>query len=133
MQAMTEFKWEVIPECNDDEGNPTVWAMELKYGGAKQGYYYITKDTDENYHVDFEGYAFRKRSSFKTLSWAMKVCRDDAIKSLKNHEEYEKDTKEFNAFESFLYRVYNMGYLNYYSLSDDEKKAIRIDFEERGY
>ena len=75
-----KMRWEVISECNDDEGNPTVWAMEFRVCGVKQGYYYIEKWSDNEFHVDFEGSSFAKRSSYKSLTWAMKTCEENASK-----------------------------------------------------
>ena len=82
-----KMRWEAIPECDDDEGNHTVWAMELDINGVKEGCYYIEKHSDNEFHVDFEGSSFAKRNSYKSLTWAMKACRTHANKMRCCYEE----------------------------------------------
>ena len=44
-------KWDIIHDCDDDDGQPTCWAKEVnhrKYGK----YVWISKESDTEYAVD---------------------------------------------------------------------------------
>ena len=46
-----EIKWEIIHECDDEEGNPTCWALEINHSLYGK-YVWISKYDDRDYIVE---------------------------------------------------------------------------------
>lgn len=74
---MKLFNWQVVEECNYDDGCPTVWAMKVD-----DAIYYVELRSDGHYHVNCDGIRFRNHDSFKTLAWAKRVCESYALKMM---------------------------------------------------
>lgn len=59
-----KVNWDIIHECDDEDGNPTCWATEInhpKYGK----YVWISKNSDNHYDVEVNYDSFN--SSFTKL------------------------------------------------------------------
>ena len=64
---------EIVPECNDDNDNPTCWAIASEYdrGAERKHYIWICKYSESEYIVeDSDGYNLAGKT-FRTL-WGAK-------------------------------------------------------------
>lgn len=47
---MSKIKWESVSDCNDEMGNPTVWATKVK-GECYGSFIWIEKQTNTKFYV----------------------------------------------------------------------------------
>ena len=81
MIAYPKRELEVVIECDDDENNPTCWAMksEFDYGGNRYHYVWIIKYGEKEYIVENSGgYNLVGNQVFKTL-WGAKRAAEGII------------------------------------------------------
>ena len=71
--AYPKRELEVVPECNDDNGNPTCWAMASEYDRGSKRYHYIwiSKYDDKEYVVEDSYGNNLAGKTYKTL-WGAK-------------------------------------------------------------
>lgn len=72
MTKYPERELTVVPECNDENDNPTCWAMSCgKDGDGREHFIWICKYDDHEYIIENEnGYNLADKTVFKTLNGA---------------------------------------------------------------
>lgn len=76
--AYPKLKLEVIPECNDENDNPTCWSMEAGESKGIKQYVYISKYDDREFIVeDSNGYNLADHGKvYKTLNGAKRKAEE---------------------------------------------------------
>ena len=66
---------EIVPECNDENDNPTCWGMLIcEDGSGKRHYIWITKYDEKEYIVE-DSHGFNRADKvYKTLKGAKKAA-----------------------------------------------------------
>ena len=68
------FTLEIVPEANDDDDNPTTWAIRMP-DSNRNHFIWICKYDDKGYCIEnADGYNLWKDKSFSTLNRALKVA-----------------------------------------------------------
>lgn len=65
---MTKLNWEVIHECDDENGNPTVWSAEINH--SLYGKYCWITDMSKHFSVEVDCDTFEELAKCKTLASA---------------------------------------------------------------
>lgn len=65
---MTKLNWQVIHECDDENGNSTCWAAEINH--SLYGKYCWITDTGKYFSVEVECGVFEELAKCKTLASA---------------------------------------------------------------
>ena len=58
-------EWQVIHECNDDNGRPTCWSLEISHN--KYGKYVWITSSDNGYDVEIDYDGFKILTTCKNL------------------------------------------------------------------
>ena len=65
---MKKLKWEVVHDCNDEEGNPTQWSTEINH--PKYGKYCWINDMADHFNVEVDYGGFVELARCKSLASA---------------------------------------------------------------
>ena len=83
IRATRDIELEVIHDADDDDGNPTNWAVEMiDYNGKKHWIWISLYDDDEEYYQveDSRGNNLTQGKTYKTLSGAKRAAKDVVFK-----------------------------------------------------
>ncbi len=61
-------KWTIVHDCDDDNGNPTCWSLEINH--PQYGRYVWIAETETGYDVQIERSSIETIANCKTLSSA---------------------------------------------------------------
>lgn len=75
---MSKLKWEIIHECDDEDGNPTQWATEINH--TKYGKYCWINDMYDYFTVEVDYGGFTELVRCKTLVSAKRWVASYLIK-----------------------------------------------------
>lgn len=65
---MTKLQWEIIHECDDEEGNPAQWCAEINH--PKYGKYCWINDMADHFTVEVDYDGFVELARCKSLTSA---------------------------------------------------------------
>lgn len=72
----SEYTLEVVPEGNDDNDNPTCWALKFHDDNKKEHYIWISFYEDEYIVEDAEGNNLAGKLEYKTLAGATRKAKE---------------------------------------------------------
>ena len=75
---MPKLKWEVIHECDDEDGNPTQWASEINH--PRYGKYCWISNVGEYFSVEVDCGGFKELAKCKSLTSAKRWVSTQLIK-----------------------------------------------------
>lgn len=62
---MTKKQWKIVHECDDDNGNPTQWSLEINH--SKYGKYCWITDMEDYFSVEVDHGEFIELKQCKSL------------------------------------------------------------------
>lgn len=71
-------KWEVVHDCDDENGNPTQWASEINH--PRYGKYCWISNTGEYFSVEVDYGEFKELAKCKSLASAKRWVSTQLIK-----------------------------------------------------
>lgn len=76
---MSSLKWEIIHECDDEDGNPTQWASEINH--PKYGKYCWISNIGKYFSVEVDCGGFKELAKCKSLTSAKRWVSTQLMKN----------------------------------------------------
>ena len=75
---MNKLKWEIVHDCDDENGNPTCWATEINH--SQHGKYVWINAIDSEFAVEVDNNGFNELMRCKSLVSAKRWVSMNLVK-----------------------------------------------------